>query len=101
MTNLAMEMALRYVVSGLIMYAALFAGLFVRLLMLMFRDNGTSSDAIIRGRRMNCFLDSQCQAPKWERVLRYVVWPYGIIKILDGYLKIEPRLIEAMMNGSF
>ena len=98
MTNLVMEMIGRYVVSGLVMYGALFIGLMIRLIVLMFRGASSASDAIIRGRRLNGFTDSAKKASKWEMAIRYVVWPYGIIRILDMYLKIEPKLIKEMTS---
>lgn len=98
MTNLVMEMIGRYVVSGLVMYVALFIGLMVRLTVLIFRGASSASDAIIRGRRLNDFTNSAKKAPKWEMAIRYVVWPYGIIKIMTMYLKIEPKLIKKMTS---
>lgn len=98
MTNLVMEMTERYVLSGLAMYAALFIGLMIRLTVLMFRGASSTSDAIIRGRRLNNFTNSSEKAPKWQMVIRYVAWPYGIIKILSTYLKIEPKLIKEMAS---
>lgn len=99
MENLIMEMAVRYVVGGLIMYAALFVGLMARIVVLLFRNNNSAPEAIIRGRRITDYMDKQAKAPKWMMAVRYIVWPYGILKILSGYLKTEPKMIEKMMGG--
>lgn len=101
MTNLVTEMIGRYVVSGLIMYAILYIGLITRISVLMIRGTKSMSEVAIRGRRLSAFPEKVKSASRWMMAVRYIVWPYGIVKIMNNYVKIEPRLIRMMNEGRF
>ena len=98
MTNLVLEILARYMISGIIAYGALFVFLFVRIIVKLCKGTDDDAEIILRGRRLTESAEKQERASKAEMARRYILWPYGVLKILDGYLKNEPQLIRKM-NG--
>lgn len=100
MVNLVMEMIRRYIVYGCIAYAALFTVMFTRIIWFTVKGTSNMAEVTIRSRRGNEWAEEVQGRPKASRgqmLLRFAVWPYGIIKISNMYFnKEEPRLIRKL-----
>ena len=102
MTNLVLAMVGRYILSGMIMYGLLFIVIVARLTVALCRGCNNGAEATIRARRLSSWTEEAKikQASKTEMAIRYLVWPYGVIKSLKIYLKEEPKIIRKMVNGN-
>lgn len=101
MESLVLEVLGRYIVTGIVAHATLFAIMFTRIIWFMVKGTSGVSEVVIRSRRGNEWTEQVDKRPKaslGEMLLRFVVWPYGVIKIANIYFKEEPRLIR-ILNG--
>lgn len=102
MENLVMEMIERYIVYGCIAYAALFTVMFTRIIWFTVKGVSNMSEVAIRSRRENEWAEEikgRPKASRGEMLLRYAVWPYGIIKISNIYFGKEEQKLIRKLNG--
>ena len=101
MESLVVEFLERYIMMGIVAHAVLFATMFTRIMWFTFKGASGMSEVVIRSRRGNEWTEQVNKRSKKSlgvMLLRFVVWPYGVIKIANIYFKEEPRLIRKL-NG--
>jgi hypothetical protein len=83
----------RYVLTGIILWAALFIMLVIRLLYVAFKPGNGGMD----------FIDQFGPEARGEKVkmtakdiIGYIVWPYGLISTVHEYMKREAETFERM-----
>lgn len=92
--DFVLELLGRYVLTGVILWGVILIMLVVRLVYKSFTYDG---GFIIS--EFSESVDKHKKASKMTMLIRYVVWPYGIVKVIHMYMKEENRILNRLFKS--